>query len=55
MAVAASIGCFLGPDLFWLMSSLEAVQAFLFAVICYLFYSIEHENNLTAYSHVEMH
>jgi hypothetical protein len=55
MVVAASVGCFLGPELYWLMASLEVVQAFLFFAICYLFFAIESENNLTAYTQIELH
>ena len=53
MTIAASIGPFLGTELFWLMSTLEQVQAFSFFMVIYLFYSIESENNLT-YSQIEL-
>jgi hypothetical protein len=52
MVASAAIGCFLGPTLYWLMSTLEVVQTLLFAGSVYLIYSFEQANDLVEYKPV---
>ena len=54
MAIAAAVGCFFGPSLYWLLSSLEVVQVLLFFAVVRTFYQIEQSSNIPGYSEMEI-